>query len=187
MSDIQSLFWPGSVLRAEVGCHVAVQQLKLFWFYFFLKNFLGFCPFCETCKFDWFLKLLWYTVRILLVGKPVKATRALVVCLMFVSGLWYPVLGAHWEKCKARAFDQVFCGKTDFLCATTAVIWDDYKCSDYCCRVWRVSCMLQCRSVRCIQWEIFYMMLHMDFKLLDICILSITSGFFSITEAICKL
>lgn len=30
-----SLLWPGSVLRAEVGCHVAVQQLKPFLFFVF--------------------------------------------------------------------------------------------------------------------------------------------------------
>lgn len=156
-----SLFWPGSVVWAEVGYHLQVQQLKLLVCF---KNFLGYCPYWETCEFDWFLKLLCYTVGIFLARKPVETTRALVVCSRFVSGLWYPVLGAHW----ARAFDQVFCGKTDFLCATTAVIWDDYKCSDYCYRVWRVSCVLQCRSVRCIQWEISYTTMHMDFKFLGI-------------------
>lgn len=33
-----SLFWPGCVLWAEVGCHVAVQKLELFGF-FFKKEF----------------------------------------------------------------------------------------------------------------------------------------------------
>lgn len=116
-----SLFWPGSVLWAEIGYHIAVQQLKLL-VYLFLRIFWAIFH-SGRCESDWFLKLLCYTVGMSLARKAVKTTRALVVCSRFVSGLWYPVLGAHWGKCKARAFDQVFCGKTDFLCASCHLRW----------------------------------------------------------------
>lgn len=78
------------MLGAEAGHRVAVQQLKRFVVVvvvFFLKNCVSFCPCWETCEFDLFLKLLCYTVGILLARKPVKTTSALVVCSMLVSGL----------------------------------------------------------------------------------------------------